>query len=395
MDPTGTTHDEANTPVPVGTVVQQEEQVAGQGANPHEEGQRERPRSSPKSHGSSSNDIVIEMLDRRKAFLKAPSGFATSLKNMIVGGSGKHPHPKGRRLSVIHHDGTVIDLNLLPTELALVLNEYDEDGNGILEGAELHQAASHLQKMRYMVKEGMIPISVFPEEDRVALKEFGDGKDHDSLKAHEILLGFNALKAERKRSRRYCQIACAATLFSAVLLMAMGILLSVVLERSKDAVVYEGKMVVKGTLDTVRVGNSDITVENGVLVARSGGDGNCQTGKCAALQVGQALQRSALTSEVGDVSLEELRAVQLRQGEAMLHLTVTGISRVPEPTSRLGTVVIIYTLAGDITLDADDVFVLERREDTFSRAGFAWDSDSDSMQHRLVGPVFITGSFNQ
>ena len=48
------------------------------------------------------------------------------------------------------------------------------------------------------------------------------------------------------------------------------------------------------------------------------------------------------------------------QGAAWIHFAVSAVARYVEPSSRHGTVVVLYTMVGDLTLDGDAMIFSER-----------------------------------
>lgn len=67
------------------------------------------------------------------------------------------------------------------------------------------------------------------------------------------------------------------------------------------------------------------------------------------------------------------------------------VARYEDPTARHGSVLVLYTHLGEITLDGIAVGFQERIADTFSRAGLRVDA---TTKRRLLGVVEVVGVFN-
>jgi hypothetical protein len=61
-----------------------------------------------------------------------------------------------------------------------------------------------------------------------------------------------------------------------------------------------------------------------------------------------------------------------------------------EPKSRFGSLVVVYTHVGELTLDGEAIYFHESLAGAFSRAGFVVDSSG----RRLLGVLDVIGMFN-
>jgi hypothetical protein len=124
----------------------------------------------------------------------------------------------------------------------------------------------------------------------------------------------------------------------------------------------------------------------------------------------QALRPFNLSSALDDATLKEMRQMELTSGASFISFQVLAIARyagypisspslskphltrarLAEPRSRLGSLVVIYTHVGEITLDGEAIFFHETLAGAFSRAGFI----IDSTGRRLLGVIEVIGMFN-
>jgi hypothetical protein len=104
-----------------------------------------------------------------------------------------------------------------------------------------------------------------------------------------------------------------------------------------------------------------ISLKNGMEVDASG----------KPISVAEARIESALSSLLPDQTFRELRQVQLTSSSGnFAALTVHGTVRYTNKGSRCGTVVVIFTHLGEITLDGSDIYFEETIVNSFNLAGF-------------------------
>ena len=193
-------------------------------------------------------------------------------------------------------------------------------------------------------------------------------------------------------------------LFSLCLLGAMGGLMFSVIEMTKEAKIGgSGVMTVKGSNAPVQTASSDMTVTNGVLSTRPGTDqtgrrwingrrAGCQDdGSCAlTTQSTQVSTARPLSSLIEDPYFEELKTLKIVQGNSWVQFSVLAVARYAEAGSRHGSVVVLFTHIGELTLDGEAMFFHESIAGAFSRAGLKVDANG----RRLLGIVEIIGLFN-
>jgi len=174
-----------------------------------------------------------------------------------------------------------------------------------------------------------------------------------------------------------------------------------------------------------------MTISNGILSMRdepARRRQGCETNDtCRAdflppepIKTTQNTEYVGLSSQMDLENLSELKSIKIVQGNAFVMFQVLAVGRYADPSSRHGTVLVLYTLIGEITLDGTAVLFQESMEGTFSRAGafliaYAcfWNASNCSATHfaklhvsdtgldvdkttnrRLLGVVELVGMFN-
>jgi len=235
-------------------------------------------------------------------------------------------------------------------------------------------------------------MSSFPETARQMLEEHDKNNDGE-LDVVEIIHGFEALQREKRRKHQLMWFSTGLILFSILLLVAVGGLMAYVIRLTKDTEVEGSVMYVKGTTDPIQTSASEFTVKDGKVVNRASGDcGDDQTCE-SPLKVSQAVQQGLLSSRLPDQDLQELKQMRIANGESWIQFEVLAVARYAETNSRYGSVVVIYTHIGELTLDGDLISFHEALEGSFSRAGFDVVGTRGSRR-RLLGVVETIGMFN-
>eukprot|EP00961_Rhodomonas_salina_P199919 2696210-Rhodomonas_salina.2 len=194
---------------------------------------------------------------------------------------------------------------------------------------------------------------------------------------------------------------------------------------------------VKGGAEAVRTSSAEYAVVDGVMMARGDPEQSCTDGTCSQpLKLSQvrsrahldlcgcvclalrcflqALQTGALSSQVSDKDLEELRQMKIGNEGSWISFQVFAVARyqgthlhqcvlrairskcsltfvaVSDADSEFGSIVAIYTHLGEIYLNGQEITFHESLEGAFTRAGFA----VDGSRRRLLGVVEVLGLFN-
>ena len=239
---------------------------------------------------------------------------------------------------------------------------------------------------------GQIPFDAFPSSAQQQLKMLdtnGDG----ALDTDEILAGLATLKREQYKSKMYRNFLIALGVLSLIMLASVfGLTYSVIQITKESEVKAGGVLTVRGTSEPVRVASTEFDVRNGTLTSRTMLNTSCSNGTCPAspIMTAQSTSLAKLTSLLDDEQLAELKSMKIVQGQSFLHLQIFALARYEEVWSRYGSVVVIYTHLGEITLDGEAIFFHEKLEGAFARAGFK----VDTRGRRLLGVVEILGMFN-
>ena len=195
-------------------------------------------------------------------------------------------------------EAACVALDTLPPDLAIALSVFDTDSSGILDMDQMRSASEFLTNAKALNQQGRVPISSFPDKDRKALHEWdcdGDG----SISSEEILRGFQALRAEKEKSKQLFRIAVGALFAVLILAGALSGLTFVIVELSKDTNVQgDGVLRVKGSEEVVKTG--------------------------------YALQEAGLSSRIPDEDFRQLMSVTISNAEdAWINFKILAVSRYP------------------------------------------------------------------
>mmetsp|Transcript_79007 Transcript_79007/g.118801 ORF Transcript_79007/g.118801 Transcript_79007/m.118801 type:complete len:1012 (+) Transcript_79007:44-3079(+) len=298
------------------------------------------------------------------------------------------PVPEGKATQRLY-------LSSLPPQMAKALAVYDTDFDGILSEKDVAAAAADLQHMQSLAeneKEGKIPLDFFPDEVRKLLNEFDDNQDGE-LDVVEIMQGFSALQEERGRKKTLVRVVTGMVLFTAVLCISFAYLFAFVLEETEDTKVGSSVLRAKDGDGVVQMASAQFAVgRNGVLMNRPSPNADCGNDQCTdPLKLAASLQTGQLHSMLPDTDFEELRHMKITSDSSWIHFKVLATARYPAlGSSTFGSVVVIYTHLGEITIDGEQLSFHESLDGAFSRAGF----EVDSSGRRLLSEVEVIGMFN-
>eukprot|EP00961_Rhodomonas_salina_P191357 2582039-Rhodomonas_salina.1 len=330
----------------------------------------------------SGSDWVTGNLDSQQAPTMAP---ITSVPQNLevrhnVAGSAEAAGANGRRGSVL--------LSSLPQELRHILSVYDLAGDGMLHPSEINKMAERMKNER----EGRLSFDAFPKADRKELEEF-DVNGDQVLDTSEVVTAFRALKRERQKSAALFKGLIGVVVFSIIMLVAIGVLTVLVEDRSKEYRVKSDVMVSAQDGNPVKTSSTDFQLTDGVLIATCAVPGACEARPITVNAV-QKKETAVLSSQLDDEDLINLEELTLRQLDSFIHIKINAVARYTETASRHGSVVVLYSSLGELTLDGEAIFFHERLEGAFLRAGFTVDTDAHTNGRRLLGIVQILGLFN-
>ena len=191
----------------------------------------------------------------------------------------------------------------------------------------------------------------------------------------------------------------------AVLFMNMG-LTAAAIELSRDTRVSEGGTMQTTDGETVQVASSDMRIDaNGALVMRSQetpetnarrlqttGVHSDAGGLNMAIGVRQQYQRRELSSTMPDTYFKELVWFELESPSgSTVALRVTSIVRVPRLSAACGSVLVLVTSLGRVTLDDTTLAFDHELGLLFTEAGFAVQEADNAAGEVLAAVTGITG----
>jgi len=98
----------------------------------------------------------------------------------------------------------------------------------------------------------------------------------------------------------------------------------------------------------------------------------------------------ALSSLLSDAYFEELKTLKVSQGSHWIQFSIHAVARFQQQNSRYGSVVVIYSHVGELTLDGEGIFFEDSLQGVFTRAGLR----VDPTGRRMLGVTAVTGLFN-
>ena len=136
-----------------------------------------------------------------------------------------------------------------------------------------------------------------------------------------------------------------------------------------------------------------MTLVDGVLAVREPSGTHregCESGTCPAEPIKTAIniETLAFSSQMHIENLGELKSVKIEQGASFVLFQVLAVGRYKQVPSRHGTVLVLYTHLGEVTLDGTAISFQESMAGTFTRAGLMVDTSSN---RRLLGVVEVLG----
>ena len=259
-------------------------------------------------------------------------------------------------------------------------------------------------------------------------------QSHCSIDVHEIIAGCEALRREKQQTKRLTMLVGALLVLIFLLFVGIAGITYEVTRALKDTKMNGAVMTVKGSGDPIQTASSDMVISSdGMLSARPAptpdGDGpapdgggpapdgsrrrrsgktetdlpglgrrsaqrrnGCRDdGSCPLTMMSQAVSTAhPLSSLLADPYFEELKTLKIEQGSSWIQFSVLAVARYTQVNSRYGSVVVLYTHIGELTLDGDGIFFEEAVQGAFRRAGLRVDANG----RRLLGVTRVVGLFN-
>ena len=239
-----------------------------------------------------------------------------------------------------------------------------------------------------------------------------------SIDTREIIAGCEALKREKQQTKRLMYLVGALLVLIFLLFVGIAGITYEVTRALKDSKMNGPIMTTKGTGEPIQTANSDMEVgPDGMLLARASKDGSrrrrsgpmetdlpgigrrsakrrnqCSAdGACPLTMMSQAVSTAhPLSSLLVDAYFEELKTLKIEQDSSWIQFQVLAVARYQQSSSRFGSVVVLYTHVGELTLDGEGIFFEEAIQGAFKRAGLRVDANG----RRLLGVTKVVGLFN-
>ena len=309
----------------------------------------------------------------------------------------------GRTLPRIDSSVKLDSLNnpLLKNALAC----FDADGDGRIDLDEVNEALRLVAQGKE--NRSSFDIAGFPAVLQKVLAEFDENGDGE-VSVTELAQAAMLYRQRVQQNKLFRRVLIGLGIFAVILLLGVFALSYSVMVLSKETEYgNDGSMRVKDSGEIVQVASSDFYLDNGVLKARSGVEVEVSdAGQARLLQGVQGVDFPAigtrdayvsarLTSNLPDSYFEELRFLKLVSPQQnSLSLTVEGILRTHRAGSLCGSVLHIFTAAGTVEVDGNQVRIVSGGlAEAFEIAGFRVHGRSSSGR-RLVGVVELMGLFN-
>lgn len=251
--------------------------------------------------------------------------------------------------------------------------------------------------------EKLISIAALPPRMQAAVKEFDDGDGHLSI--FELQTSLRALESARTNNVRLRQYLCYAAVAVALLLVAICGMTFVAVRLAADTSVDDTYVMrVKGTDEPARTASADMTVSaDGTLMTREvvAVDGSRRLLEADAIKplaTRATHMEHKLSSTMPDKYFKQLEFFEIRNDfGSSLAVRVHAVVRVPRKKSMCGSVLILVTQLGRITLDGDSMAFDDNIGAMFAEAGFGISNDADAAldyRRRLSDGTEIMGLFN-
>lgn len=184
------------------------------------------------------------------------------------------------------------------------------------------------------------------------------------------------MDAAKKNARNMGRLAGVVVLIVMLLCGALLGLMFAANEASKEEHTQPGGRKVDLDGSIVKVANDQMqVVPDGQMKTRTLTDPKLEEGpeQAQTMSVAQALSERTLSSSLPDEAFTELKTLRLDGpdgDEVFVSVNVLATARYKNKASRCGTIVVIYTHLGEVTLDGEDIYFEERIQDSFTAAGF-------------------------
>jgi len=227
-----------------------------------------------------------------------------------------------------------------------------------------------------------ISLKTLDPKTRAALEGFDLDKS-GFVDANWIRQAAHTMVEGKNFARLLMKLSCVLMVLLAFSIVSIGLLTFYIVDSSKDTELEGDIMVNRATGSLLAIDSAIFNVsESGEMKSKGGGGG---------IKSGEYLQPTPLDSRLPDSFWTEFKRFSVNgDSGAFLSMMVQAAARYPRAGSRHGTVIVIFTFIGDITLDGTDMTFKERVAGAFEDAGF----ELEPSRRRLMGVTELVGFFN-
>jgi hypothetical protein len=216
------------------------------------------------------------------------------------------------------------------------------------------------------------------------------------------------METAKKSAKNMGRLAGAILIVS---LCLMGVLLGLMFaanEASKESHTDGGTQkdlagnVVKMANDQMEVGPDGQMKSRADAGGRRLQDGTSGPETSPVMSIATATSEATLSSSLSDEAFTQMKTLRLdgpNSNEVFVSMNVLATARYRNKASRCGTIVVIYTHLGEVTLDGEDIYFEERITGAFAAAGFETthgilESTNFGGRRRLNAAALLKGLFN-
>jgi len=230
---------------------------------------------------------------------------------------------------------------------------------------------------------GSIVISNLPNPKMAKLLEEFDLTGSGTVNFEEISYAAYLFR-ESKRYVKWGSVAIGVMCFLLTLVViTQSCFILYIVDSYQIADATDGALVDRKSGKPLQVGSSVFEVSDTGILQTKGGKAN--------VGVHADYDESKVSSNLSDEQLREMRRFDVRSSSGnYISMQVLSVARHSKSDSKCGTVVVIYTFIGDMTIDGEQLTFNERVAGAFQNAGFA----IAPSRRRLMGAISLIGFFD-
>jgi len=230
---------------------------------------------------------------------------------------------------------------------------------------------------------GSIVISNLPNPKMAKLLEEFDLTGSGTVNFEEISYAAYLFR-ESKRYVKWGSVAIGVMCFLLTLVViTQSCFILYIVDSYQIADATDGALVDRKSGKPLQVGSSVFEVSDAGILQTKGGKSN--------VGVHANYDESNVSSNLSDEQLREMRRFDVRSKSGnYISMQVLSVARHSKADSKCGTVIVIYTFIGDMTIDGGQLSFNERVAGAFQNAGFA----IAPSRRRLMGVISLIGFFD-